>query len=213
MSDTHRESKEKKQRGSIEPRWRRELREWSKSLFYGIVFVYFFTTFVFKAYKVEGTSMQPLLQDGERIFVNRYIYMTDELPLIKQELPLTRAPEHGDVVVFWFPREPSKYFIKRVIGIPGDVVSVRNGLIEVNGRRVNTAFIADKYLDQKSRPSTTVPPGYYYVVGDHHAKSYDSRDWGLVPAKYIIGKAFVRYWPLSKIGAIRYSDNPPFFVP
>jgi signal peptidase I len=194
------------------PRWKNELREWAKSLFYGIIFVYFFTTFGFKAYKVEGSSMQPLLQDGERIFVNRYIYLADELPLLKLRLPFTRLPERGDVVVFWFPKDPSKYFIKRVIGIPGDVVSVRNGTIYVNGRKVNVSPIASRYLDHKTRPQVSVPQGYYYCVGDHHARSYDSRDWGFVPRKYIIGKAVFRYWPLTKIGLIRYEGDPPFFV-
>ncbi len=191
---------------------KKEAKEWGRSLFYGLLFVFFFTNYFFKAYKVEGTSMQPLLQDGERIFVNRYIYMTDPLPLLKWKLPLTREPDHGDVVVFWFPREPTKYFIKRVIGVPGDSLRIRNGIIYINKVKVNDDFIPRAFKSYNDKEITVVPQGYYFCVGDHRNKSYDSRQWGYVPRKYIIGKAVLRYWPPNEFGLIRYERNPSFFA-
>lgn len=185
------------------PRWKRELIEWGKSLAVGLLFVFFFTECLFKAYKVDGVSMQPLLQDGERLFVNRYLYHTDPLPFLKWVLPMTRPPARDDVVVFWFPKNPEQYFIKRVIGLPGDRIEVRKGAIIVNGEARSDDFVPRRFRTRRNIPPVTVPVGYYYVVGDHRNRSFDSRDWGFVPRKYLIGKAMVRYWPLTKLGPIR----------
>ncbi len=155
-----------------------------------VLFCFFLITFVAQAFRVQGTSMQPLLQDGERIVVNKFVYRF-------------RPIERGDVVVFWFPRDPSVSFIKRVVGLPGDSVEVRRGVLYVNGLRVNEDYVHAEYADDDDLSLREVNKGYYFVLGDHRKSSNDSRNWGEVPEKYIYGKAFFRFWPLSDLGFIR----------
>jgi signal peptidase I len=154
-----------------------------------VLFLFFVITFVAQAFRVQGTSMQPLLADGERIVVNKFLYRFETI-------------QRGDVVVFWYPRDPSVSFIKRVVGVPGDVVELRSGVLYVNSVRVEEDFLKPAYRDSDSYPPVEVKPGYYYVLGDHRNSSNDSRSWGEVPEKYIYGKAVFRFWPLAKIGAL-----------
>jgi signal peptidase I len=107
------------------------------------------------------------------------------------------------VVVFWYPKDPSVSFIKRVIGMPDDTVELRNGVLYVNGQRLKEAYVLPGFRDDESYPPVTVKKGYYYVLGDHRNSSNDSRNWGEVPERYIYGKAFFRFWPLPKVGFIR----------
>jgi signal peptidase I len=153
-----------------------------------VLFCFFLITFVAQAFRVQGTSMLPLLEDSERIIVNKFVYRFQ---------PIAR----GDVVVFWYPKDPSVSFIKRVVGVPGDTVELRRGVLYVNGNRVDEGYV--KLKDDDSHPPVEVKKGYYYVLGDHRNSSNDSRNWGEVPEKYIYGKAFFRFWPLSKVGLIR----------
>lgn len=155
-----------------------------------VLFCFFLITFVAQAFRVQGTSMLPVLEDSERIIVNKLGYRL-------------HAVERGDVVVFWYPRDPSVSFIKRVVGLPGDTVEIRHGVVYVNGAAIREDYLAPAYRDEESYRSILVPKGYYYVLGDHRNSSNDSRSWGEVPEKYIYGKAFLRFWPLSKIGLIR----------
>ena len=173
-----------------------EVKEWSRSLLWGAIFVYFFTSYVFKAYKVEGTSMQPLLQDGERIFVNRLLYRVNDI-------------SRGDVVVFYYPAEPKDYFIKRVLGLPGEMVEVKKGIVYINSKKVDDHFVPTYFRSRENVPRMLIPEGHYFVSGDHRNRSYDSRAWAnekdktaFVPEKYIMGKASFRYWPLDEFGAI-----------
>jgi signal peptidase I len=174
-----------------------EIKEWSKSILWGAIFVYFFTGYVFKAYRVEGTSMQPLLQNGERLFVNRLLYKLRDI-------------ERGDVVVFYFPAKPEDYFIKRVLGLPGDKIHVKNGNVFVNNRILDDHFVPNYFKSYEDVGTLEVPMGHYFVSGDHRNKSYDSRAWAkdrrlsaFVPQKYIVGKASFRYWPLNQFGIIK----------
>jgi signal peptidase I len=155
-----------------------------------VLFCFFLVTFVVQAFRVQGTSMLPLLEDGERIIVNKLVYRF-------------RPIERSDVVVFWYPRDPSVSFIKRVVGLPGDVVEIRQGRLYVNERRVEEPYIQTRYRDDESHGPVEVKRGYYYVLGDHRNSSNDSRTWGEVPEKYIYGRAELRFWPLSKSGFIR----------
>ena len=155
-----------------------------------VLFCFFLVTFVGQAFRVQGTSMLPLLEDGERIIVNKVVYRF-------------RPIERSDVVVFWYPRDPSVSFIKRVVGLPGDVVELRQGVLYVNGRRVDESYLAPRFRDDESHAPIEVKKGYYYVLGDHRNSSNDSRSWGEVPQKYIYGRAEMRFWPLSKVGLIR----------
>lgn len=152
--------------------------------------------FVVQPVKVEGTSMLPRLHDGERIFVNKLVYYG--LPEI----------ERGDVAVFWFPDDPSKSYIKRVIGLPGETVEVREGRVIINGRE-----LAESYLDPQlnlarvNQLPLMVKKHYYFMMGDNRDHSSDSRLWGLVPEKYIYGKALFRYWPITEASLISHEED------
>jgi signal peptidase I len=165
----------------------RALWELVHDLSVAVLFCFFLITFVAQAFRVQGTSMLPLLEDSERIIVNKFVY---------RFAPIAR----GDVVVFWYPRDPSVSFIKRVVGVPGDSVEMRGGALFVNGARVDERYV--RYKDDESFEPVEVKKGYYFVLGDHRNSSNDSRNWGEVPEKYIYGKAFFRFWPVTKVGVI-----------
>ena len=154
-----------------------------------VLFCFFLITFVAQAFRVQGTSMLPLLEDSERIIVNKFIYRFH---------PIAR----GDVVVFWYPKDPSVSFIKRVVGVPGDSVELRGGHLFVNDRKIPEEYVRPQFNDEETHAPVTVAKGYYYVLGDHRNSSNDSRSWGEVPEKYIYGKAVFRFWPPSKLGFI-----------
>lgn len=176
-------------RAGLRPQVWRALWELLHDLSIAVLFCVFLITFVAQAFRVQGTSMQPLLSDGERIIVNKFIYRLR---------PIAR----GEVVVFWYPRDPSVSFIKRVVGLPGDRVELRHGFLYVNGRRFLEGYLAPGFRDDGDQPPVEVRRGHYYVLGDHRSSSNDSRNWGEVPEKYIYGKAFFRFWPLSEAGLI-----------
>jgi signal peptidase I len=168
----------------------RALWELLHDLSVAVLFCFFLITFVAQAFRVQGTSMLPLLHDSERIIVNKFVYRFHDI-------------QRGDVVVFWFPREPTVSFIKRVVGLPGDTVELRAGALYVNGQLVAEPYVESRFRDTESHDPVTVSKGYYYVLGDHRNSSNDSRNWGEVPEKYIYGKAFLRFWPISKSGFIQ----------
>ena len=148
-------------------------------------------TYVVQAFKVQGSSMVPQLVDGERILVNKFIYRF-------------RPIDRGDVAVFWYPDDPEVSFIKRVIGLPGDVVEIRHGVVHVNGRALVEEYVQPENADGRSFPPQRVREGHYFVLGDNRRGSNDSRSWGFVPRRYIYGKAFIRIWPLPKFGRISH---------
>jgi signal peptidase I len=170
-----------------------------RDLIFALMIAALVVVFIVQPVKVEGTSMLPRLHDGERIFVNKLIYYDD----------YRWAPkvERGDIVVFWYPDDPSKSYIKRVIGLPGDTVEVRDGVVRINGSDLDETYLDHKYnLSPKSQAAIQVRPNYYFVMGDNRDNSFDSRSWGLVPKKYIYGKALFRYWPLSAISVIHHEN-------
>jgi signal peptidase I len=173
-----------------------------RDLIFALMIAALVVVFVVQPVKVEGTSMLPRLHDGERIFVNKLIYY--------DEYRWAPKVERGDIVVFWFPDDPSKSYIKRVVGLPGDTVEVREGNVLING-----SFLNETYLDPKENLSTRsqspiyVKPNYYFVMGDNRDNSSDSRAWGLVPKKYIYGKALLRYWPPSAASVIHHENISP----
>jgi signal peptidase I len=140
--------------------------------------------FAIQSYRVEGVSMQPGLQSDQYVLVNKMAY-------------LFHAPERGDVIVFHFPLDTSKDFIKRVIGLPGDTISYTSTTVQVNGVVLNEPYISEKANPLGKNPFV-VPPNEYFVMGDNRPASDDSRDWGYVPKDYIVGKAVMVYWPLNK---------------
>lgn len=146
-------------------------------------------TYVVQAFKVQGTSMSPELLDGERILVNKFLYRFGDI-------------ERGDVVVFWYPEDPELSFIKRIVGLPGETVEVRNGKVYVDTVLIDEPYVMVDNADHRSFASQEIRPGHYFVLGDNRRGSNDSRSWGLVPERYIYGKAFVRIWPPKDVGAI-----------
>jgi len=164
--------------------------EFLHDLSVAVLFCFFLITFVAQAFRVQGTSMEPLLADGERIVVNKFVYRF-------------RPIERGEVVVFWYPRDPSVSFIKRVVALPGDTVEIRSGRVLVNGVSEPEPYLSPGYRDDDNFPATEIRKGYYFVLGDHRRSSNDSRSWGEVPERYIYGGAVVRFWPLRRIGLIR----------
>jgi signal peptidase I len=173
-----------------------------RDLIFALMVAALVVVFIVQPVKVEGTSMLPRLHDGERIFVNKLIYY--------DEYSWAPKVDRGDIVVFWFPDDPSKSYIKRVVGLPGDTIEMRDGTVRVNGSEVS-----EKYLDPRlnvsprTQPPVYVRPNYYFVMGDNRDNSSDSRSWGLVPKKYVYGKALFRYWPIGSASVIPHEDISP----
>jgi signal peptidase I len=165
---------------------------WARDLLISIVIAVVVILFLYQPVKVEGTSMMPALVDQERIFINKFVYKLGNSSI-----------ERGDMVVFWFPGDTSKSYIKRVIGTPGDIVEVTDGNVVVNGQRLQESYVPDEYRDHVSLSARRVPEDQYFVLGDHRSSSNDSRTWGMVPRHYIYGKAVFVYWPLDKLGLLR----------
>lgn len=166
-----------------------ELKSWSRDILFAIAIAIFIVIFVIQPVKVEGTSMQPQLSDQDRIFVNRFIYRFKEI-------------DRGDVVVFWYPRDREKSFIKRIIGMPGDSVEIQKGLVYINGKKLDEPYLKPEFRDFRSFNRVVVPQGKYFVLGDHRNSSNDSRSWGLVEESLIYGKAIFSYWPVSHVGLV-----------
>jgi signal peptidase I len=146
-------------------------------------------TYVVQAFKVQGTSMSPELKDGERILVNKFLYYFGDI-------------ERGDVVVFWYPEDPELSFIKRVVALPGETVEIRSGAVFVNGTLIDEPYVSGANADLRSFPALEVRPGHFFVLGDNRKGSNDSRSWGLVPQRYVYGKAFLRIWPPRELGVV-----------
>jgi signal peptidase I len=147
--------------------------------------------FLYRPVKVEGTSMMPGLLDQERLFINQFSYRFG-IGDIKR----------GDTVVFWYPEDTTKSYIKRVIGLPGDTVSVQDGDVFVNGKKLEEDYVPEEYRDDRPYAQQTVPANEYFVLGDHRVSSNDSRSWGFVPRGYIYGKAVFVFWPLDHVGSV-----------
>ena len=167
---------------------------WLRDLAFSILVAVVLIVFIYQPVKVEGTSMEPGLSDNERIFINKFTYRLN-LGEIRR----------GDTVVFWYPRDTSKSYIKRVIGLPGDRIRIADGQVYVNGAPLNEEYVAERFRDLSTwsgGEEVTVPPKDYFVLGDHRNSSSDSRAWGYVPRENIYGKAVFVYWPLDKMGRV-----------
>src|SRR5579883_181164 len=162
---------------------------WLRDLVISLAISCFIIIFLYQPVKVEGTSMMPSLDDQERIFVNKFVYRIEPI-------------ERGDIVVFRYPRDISKSFIKRVIAVGGDRVRIAAGQVYVNGRALEEDYVPREYADLRSYQEIVVPPNSYYVLGDHRSLSNDSRDFGSVNVGFIYGKAVFGYWPVDKLGRL-----------
>jgi signal peptidase I len=163
---------------------------WVRDLLVSLAISAFIIIFLYQPVKVEGTSMMPGLEDQERIFVNKFVYRWE---------PIAR----GDIVVFRYPRDTSKSYIKRVIGVAGDHIRIDNGQVYVNGDPIEEDYVPTDYADARSYSEITVPVNTFFVLGDHRTMSNDSRDFGPVNERFIYGKAVFGYWPMEKMGRLR----------
>lgn len=164
---------------------------WARDVVLSVVIALLVILFLYQPVKVEGTSMMPSLSDQERLFINKFVYRLglDEI-------------RRGDTVVFWHTGDPSKSYIKRVIGLPGDTVEIKEGTVYVNTIAQTEPYVPEEYRDQSSFGPVTVQPGHYFVLGDHRSSSNDSRNWGTVPLNAIYGKAVFAYWPIDRLGVV-----------
>jgi len=179
--------------------WTESLRL-ARDIFLIIVVFVLFGVFAVQPVVVEGTSMLPQLHDGERLLVNKLVYY-------KLKSVRWGHLERGDIVVFWFPNDPDKSYVKRIIGLPGENVEVRNGTVYINGSELKEEYLDTEHNQSlPSFPAKRVDDHHYFVMGDNRDNSSDSRYWGLVPEKYIYGKAFFRYWKPSNIGFLEHGE-------
>jgi signal peptidase I len=166
-----------------------EARYWLRDLILSLLLAFIVIVFLYQPVQVEGTSMMPRLANHERIFINKFVYRFEPI-------------QRGDIVVFWYPLDPTKSYIKRVVGLPGETVSIRDGRVYVDGKELHQQYVPASYLDHQNYPATLVEPNHYFVLGDHRESSNDSRVWGAVDRKYIYGKAVFVYWPVSQMGSL-----------
>ncbi len=178
------ESKKPSQQPDGWPGASAHLRTWLRDLLISVVASAFIITCIYQPVRVEGTSMQPELQNNDRLFINKVVYSVEKI-------------HRGDVVVFHYPIDPSKSYIKRVIALPGDRLRIADGVVYVNGKAIAEPYVPADFRDDRSVHAEVIPPGDYWVMGDHRCVSSDSRDFGPVPRRFIYGKAEVIYWPGS----------------
>jgi signal peptidase I len=163
---------------------------WARDLLVSVTIAVFIILFLYQPVRVEGTSMLPMLEDQDRLLINKFAYRFEDI-------------HRGDVVVFLYPHDHSMSYIKRVIALPGDDLRIDHGTVYVNGVALKEPYVPYKYEDDRSQPDMTIPKGEYFVMGDHRVISSDSRDFGPVPRSLIYGKAAFVYWPVDQAGAIR----------
>jgi signal peptidase I len=169
---------------------RGSIRSWMRDVVVSVSVSAFIIIFLYQPVRVEGTSMLPELQDQDRLFINKMAYRVGEI-------------HRGDVVVFLYPHDHEKSYIKRVIALPGDDLRIDHGQVYVNGDRVVEKYVPKRFADDRSQPEMTVPAHEYFVMGDHRSISSDSRDFGPVERELIYGKAAFVYWPMDQAGVVR----------
>jgi signal peptidase I len=174
---------------SSAPRRSNGLGLWARDLLVSAAASVLIITFLYQPVRVEGTSMLPRLEDHDRLFINKFVYHLS-------------AIEHDDVVVFHYPRDPEKSYIKRVIAVPGDHLRIDHGEVWLNGRPLREDYVPDLYRDTRSMPEMVIPPDSYFMMGDHRSISSDSREFGPVARDLIYGKAVFVYWPTKDAGVV-----------
>jgi len=171
---------------SSESAWR----SLSRDLVIAIGIAAFIIVFLYQPVRVDGPSMMPELEDRDRLLINKFAYRFEEI-------------HRNDVVVFLYPHDHTKSYIKRVIALPGDDLQIDHGTVSVNGVVIKEPYVPQKYQDDRSQPEMIIPPGEYFLMGDHRVISSDSRDFGPVPRQLIYAKAAFVFWPVNQAGVIR----------
>ena len=183
------------------------IRDWVESIIIAFLLALVIRTFLVQAFKIPTGSMRMTLIEGDLILVNKFIYGA-KVPFTKFYLPALRAPKRGDVVVFIYPEDKQKDFIKRLVGLPGETVEIKGGSIYINGKSAQEPVFNQIYYYNRGDfgvegQKILVPENSYFVLGDNSASSKDSRFWGFVPKDNLLGKALVIYWPPQRIKLIR----------
>jgi len=192
----------------IKDRIKHEVREWAESIIIALILALLIRTFVVQAFKIPSGSMIPTFEIGDRIFVNKFVYGA-RIPFTDIRLPALEQPARGDIVVFLSPEVPRKDFVKRLVATGGEKLQIKNGSIYIDDKRLEGPQpIGSNYYYNtgdygKEGESVTVPDNCYFMMGDNSGNSRDSRYWGFVPKKNIIGKAVCIYWPLQRIRLIK----------
>ena len=166
------------------------VRAWVRDMVVSVAVSAFIIVLLFQPVRVEGTSMLPMLEDQDRLFINKMAYRVGDV-------------QRGDVVVFLYPRDHQKSYIKRVIAVPGDDLRIDHGRVWVNGRAMAEPYVPARYRDERTEAEMVIPAGEYFVMGDHRSISSDSRDFGPVERSLIYGKAAFVYWPMEQVGVVR----------
>ena len=163
---------------------------WVRDLVVSVAISAFIIIFLYQPVRVEGTSMLPMLEDQDRLFINKIAYRVGDI-------------HQGDVVVFQYPRDHAKSYIKRVIALPGDRLRIDHGDVYVNGVLLPEPYVPNRFTDDRSQPEMVLGPREFFVMGDHRSISSDSRDFGPVDRNLIYGKAVFVYWPMEQVGVVR----------
>ncbi len=163
---------------------------WVRDLVFSAAASVLIITFLYQPVRVEGTSMLPRLEDHDRLFINKFVYHISSIG-------------RGDVVVFHYPRDPQKSYIKRVIALPGDKLRIDQGQVWLNDKQLPESYVPEVYRDFRSMLEIVVPEDRYFMMGDHRSISSDSRDFGPVERDLIYGKAAFVYWPAKDLGEVR----------
>ena len=166
------------------------LRLWLRDLVFSALASVLIITFLYQPVRVEGTSMLPRLEDHDRLFINKFVYRIEKI-------------NRGDIVVFRYPEDEEKSYIKRVIGLPGDRLAIKSGQVYINDLPISEPYVPEKYRDDRSLDEIIIPPDHYFMMGDHRSISSDSRDFGPVARDLIYGKAVFVYWPRKDVGVVR----------
>lgn len=191
----------------MNPRWQTMLKEYAEALIVALVLAFFIRSFVIQAFKIPSGSMLQTLQIGDHLLVTKFAYGV-KIPFTNIMVYEREGPRHEDIIVFEFPEDPSKDFIKRVIGTPGDVIEIRDKQVFRNGEMLNEPYVQHVHsaiVPQRDNfGPITVPEGKYFVLGDNRDESYDSRFWGFVERRTIAGKALILYWSWESLFSIRW---------
>lgn len=190
MHKDEREPEWSQDRSNVDPSGKGGFRSWVRDLAVSVAVSAFIIIFLYQPVRVEGTSMLPMLKDQDRLFINKMVYRVEDI-------------HRGDVVVFLYPRDHSKSYIKRVIALPGDDLRIDHGEVYVNHKHVVESYVPVRFEDERSEPETVIPAHEYFVMGDHRSISSDSRDFGPVDRRLIYGKAAFVYWPMDQAGVVR----------
>jgi signal peptidase I len=166
--------------------WRDCIIAWAKTVITAAVYTKLIVFFLFQVARVDGQSMAPTLANRDRLIINKFTYQVS-------------APRRGDIVMFYYPLNPDEAFVKRVIAQEGDSVRIAGGHVYVNGAPLDDSYVSPEYRSHENFGPETIRSGFYFVLGDHRNDSSDSRDWGLVPKKYIVGKVDARWWPVNHL--------------